>query len=270
MNIKKVLFITQEIIPYVPETPLSVEGRMLTQSIQESGREIRTFLPQWGTINERRNQLHEVIRLSGMNIIIDGNDHPLIIKVASIQAAHMQVYFIDNDDYFDKRGMACDAQGTEYDDNAERAVFYARGVLETVKKLRWCPDIIYCQGWISAVAPLYIKTLFGEDPSYVNSRVVFELGAPRLEKPLPDNFVSCLTLRNVTGDLLKEQNLEFKDSDDLSRLAINFSDAVTVSAPDVNPALLDYARQKGLPVLPYSDEKNYGEQFGNFFESLVS
>ena len=116
MNIKKVLFINQEIIPYVPETPMSTEGRMLTQSIQESGREIRTFLPQWGCINERRNQLHEVIRLSGMNIIIDGNDHPLIIKVASIQAAHMQVYFIDNDDYFEKRGMAYDPQNEEYDD----------------------------------------------------------------------------------------------------------------------------------------------------------
>ena len=120
MNVKKVLFITQEIIPYVPETPMSIEGRQLTQSIQESGREIRTFLPQWGCINERRNQLHEVIRLSGMNIIIDGNDHPLIIKVASIQAARMQVYFIDNDDYFDKCGMTYDENGEEYAYDTEK------------------------------------------------------------------------------------------------------------------------------------------------------
>lgn len=269
MNIKKVLFINQEIIPYVPETPMSTEGRMLTQSIQESGREIRTFLPQWGCINERRNQLHEVIRLSGMNIIIDGNDHPLIIKVASIQAAHMQVYFIDNDDYFEKRGMAYDPQNEEYDDNAERAVFYARGVLETVKKLRWCPDVIYCQGWISAIAPLYIKTIFKEDPSFANSKVVFELSPLALKKQLPENFKSCLLLRNVTEALLKKQKMDFVEADDLIRLAINFSDAVTVSSPDTSKDLLNYAQQKGLPVLPYSEDKDYGQRYGDFFESLA-
>ena len=142
----KVLFITQEITPYVSESEMSLVGRNLPQAIQEKGREIRTFMPKWGNINERRNQLHEVIRLSGMNIIIDDTDHPLIIKVASIGAARMQVYFIDNDDYFLKRGMMCDDENNEYADNIERAVFFARGVLETVKKLRWVPDVVHCQG----------------------------------------------------------------------------------------------------------------------------
>lgn len=157
MKAKKVLFITQEITPYVSESPLSVMGRELPQYIQEKGREIRTFMPKWGNINERRKQLHEVIRLSGMNLIIDDTDHPLIIKVASIQSARMQVYFIDNDDYFLHRQMVADEEGNEYADNDERAIFYARGVLETVKKLRWCPEIIHCHGWMSAFAGMYIK-----------------------------------------------------------------------------------------------------------------
>jgi starch synthase len=133
MKAKKILFITQEMVPYVAESPVATAGRVLPQSIQESGFEIRNFMPRWGIINERRNQLHEVIRLSGMNIIIDDTDHPLVIKVPSIQSARMQVYFIDNDDFFHKRLMMYDEKGVEYSDNIERAVFYARGVLETVK-----------------------------------------------------------------------------------------------------------------------------------------
>ena len=153
---KKILFINQEICPYVPESEMSIMGRQLPQKIQESGYEIRTFMPKWGSINERRGQLHEVIRLLGMNLIIDDTDHPLIIKVASIPNTRIQVYFIDNEDYFMKRQMTRDESGEEYPDNGERAIFFARGVLETVKKLRWTPDIIHCQGWMAAVIPLYI------------------------------------------------------------------------------------------------------------------
>ena len=163
MSAKKILFITQEMVPYVDDSAMSLSGRSIPQAVQENGREIRTFMPRWGIINERRNQLHEVIRLSGMNIIIDDTDHPLIIKVASIQSARMQVYFIDNDDYFHHRAMMNDADGSEYEDNAERAIFYARGVLETVKKLRWCPDVIHCHGWMSAIAPLYIRTAYKDE-----------------------------------------------------------------------------------------------------------
>lgn len=150
---KKVLFINQEITPYVPETHMSVLGRDLPQKMHENGFDVRTFMPKWGNINERRGQLHEVIRLSGMNLIINDNDHPLIIKVASLPSSRLQIYFIDNDDYFQKRQMGTDEQGIEYADNGERAIFFARGVLETVKKLRWTPDIIVCQGWMGAVVP---------------------------------------------------------------------------------------------------------------------
>ena len=174
-KVNKVLFITQEIAPYVSDSEMALLGRNLPAAIQDKGREIRTFMPKWGNINERRNQLHEVIRLSGMNLIIDDTDHPLIIKVASIQSSRMQVYFIDNDDYFQNRMQACDENGNEYEDNDERAVFYARGVLETVKKLRWQPDIIHCHGWISALAPLYIKRAYREEPSFRDSKVVYSL-----------------------------------------------------------------------------------------------
>ena len=155
---KKILYITQEMVPFVPETDMAQMGRYLPQATQEKSREIRSFMPKWGIINERRNQLHEVIRLSGINIVVDDTDHPLVIKVASITAARMQIYFIDNDDFFSGRGMGTDADGNEYSDNAERAAFYARGVLETIKKLKWSPDIIHCIGWMSSFVPLYIKT----------------------------------------------------------------------------------------------------------------
>ena len=159
MEKKKVLFISQEITPYLPESEISEIGRFLPQGIQERGKEIRTFMPRFGCVNERRNQLHEVIRLSGMNLVINDNDHPLIIKVASIQAARMQVYFIDNDDYFQRKFTTVNDQGEEFDDNDERAIFFARGVLETVIKLRWAPDIIHCHGWFTGIFLFFARKL---------------------------------------------------------------------------------------------------------------
>ena len=169
MSKTKILFVTQEMIPYMPETEIAKTCRELPQAIQERGHEIRTFMPKYGSINERRNQLHEVIRLSGMNLIIDDTDHPLIIKVASIQAARMKVYFTDNDDYFQRKvGEVMDEANRE--DNDERSIFYARGVLETVKKLRWEPDIIHCHGWLASLVPLYIRNLMPTTPASATRR----------------------------------------------------------------------------------------------------
>ena len=160
MKKKKILFISQEITPYLEENELALIGRKLPQGIQEKGKEIRTFMPKFGCINERRNQLHEVIRLSGMNLIIDDNDHPLIIKVGSIQAARMQVYFIDSEDYFQRKAVFHDKEkGKFFADNDERAIFFARGVLETVKKLGWVPDIIHCHGWMTGLVPYIYKNI---------------------------------------------------------------------------------------------------------------
>ena len=200
---KKVLFINQEITPYVPETEMSILGRDLPQKTQEAGFEIRTFMPKWGTINERRGQLHEVIRLSGMNLIIDETDHPLIIKVASIPTSRLQIYFIDNDDYFQKRQMSANESGDDYADNGERAIFYARGVLETVKKLRWTPDIIVCQGWISAVVPFYIKKAFNEEPSFANAKVITSFHENQLKSDLGEDFTKLVDFKEAQSSLLE-------------------------------------------------------------------
>ena len=264
----KVLFITQEIIPYVAESDMSNAGRKLPQAIQEKGREIRTFMPKWGNVNERRNQLHEVIRLSGMNLIIDDTDHPLIIKVASIQAARMQVYFIDNDDYFQNRLMATDEEGKEYEDNDERAIFYARGVLETVKKLRWCPEMIHCQGWISALVPLYIKKAYMEEPSFRDSKVVLSLFENDLNSNLQDNIIEKIMLKNIERSDIEDVIPTPTTFKDLYKLAISYSDGIVLHSDKVNPELIEYAREKGIPVLQHQDPETFVDALNNFYEEI--
>jgi starch synthase len=268
MKATKILFINQEIAPYVPDSEMSLMGRNLPQAIQEKGREIRTFMPKWGNINERRNQLHEVIRLSGINLIIDETDHPLIIKVASIQSARMQVYFIDNDDYFMKRQMAANEHGEEYPDNGERAIFFARGVLETVKKLRWVPDIIHCQGWMGAVVPLYIKTAYHEEPSFANTKVVTSLFENELKSSLGTNFKKCVEFRDAKKELLENYKEDF-DFIELGKLAIDYSDGVIEASQNVNHQLLSYATEKNVPTLNFPGEENYTDAY-NAFYNLIS
>ena len=266
----KVLFITQEITPYVPESEMATIGRQLPQAIQEKGREIRTFMPKWGNVNERRNQLHEVIRLSGMNLIIDDTDHPLIIKVASIQAARMQVYFIDNDDYFQHRLMATDENGSEYQDNDERAIFYARGVLETVKKLRWCPDIIHCQGWISAFVPLYIKKAYKDEPSFRDSKVIFSLFGETLECNPQEGLVDKLMLKGIEKSDIEEVIGTPENWKDLCKLAITYSDGIIVNSEKADKELIDYAREKGIPVLECQSQEIDATAYNNFYDEVWS
>ena len=265
---KKVLFINQEITPYVPESELSILGKMLPQAMQERGYEIRTFMPKWGTINERRGQLHEVIRLSGMNLIIDDTDHPLIIKVASIPVSRIQVYFIDNDDYFQKRKMEENENGEEYADNGERAIFFARGVLETVKKLRWTPDIIVCQGWMSAVVPLYVKTAYHDEPSFTNAKVVTSLFTKQLKNDLGTRFKHCVEFREAKSSLLESYSDDFNFVE-LGKLAIDFSDGIVEAGTEVNGALMEYAKSKGLPLLNYPGAENYADAYDQFYTRLL-
>lgn len=262
---KKILFINQEIIPYVPDSELSLMGKALPQVMQENGHEIRTFMPKWGTINERRGQLHEVIRLSGMNLIIDDTDHPLIIKVASIAQTRIQVYFIDNEDYFSKRQMTINEKGEDYSDNGERAIFFARGVLETVKKLRWVPDIIHVQGWMGAVVPLYIKTAYHDEPSFANTKVVTSLFTKSLNSELGDNFKRCVEFRDAKAELLKKYNDKF-DFEELGKLAIDYSDGVIAANKDVNEKLLKYAKSNHIPTLAYPED--FGDAYEAFYEQI--
>ena len=263
----KVLFITQEMTPYVSESEMSLVGRNLPQAIQEKGREIRTFVPKWGNINERRNQLHEVIRLSGMNLIIDDTDHPLIIKVASIQSARMQVYFIDNDDYFQNRLQVVDENGVEYEDNDARAIFYARGVLETVKKLRWCPDVIHCHGWMTALAPLYIKKAYKDEPSFRDAKVVFSLYDNDFKEPFHPDFASKLLLKGIS----KKDVADLKEPVDytaLCKLAVDYSDGVIQQSEHVNEEVIAYARQIGKPVLGYQSPEIFADACNDFYDQV--
>ncbi len=267
MTAKKVLFINQEITPYVPESELSLLGKQLPHTIQEKGYEIRTFMPKWGNINERRGMLHEVIRLSRMMLIIDETDHPLIIKVASIPQTRIQVYFIDNEDYFSKRQMEADEKGEEYPDNGERAVFFARGVLETVKKLRWVPDIIHCQGWMSAIIPLYIKTAYHDEPSFANTKVITSLFSKELKNDLGENLKQAITYKDAKPELLSKYKETF-DFMELGKMAIDYSDGIVEAGREVNPTLLKYAQDNGKPIMSYPGEEDYGEQYHQFYQQI--
>lgn len=270
MSAKKVLFITQEITPYVPESELSLIGQNLPQAIQEKGREIRTFMPKWGIVNERRNQLHEVIRLSGMNLIIDDTDHPLIIKVASVQAARRQVYFIDNDDYFQHRLMTTDEDGNDYEDNGERAIFYARGVLETVKKLRWCPDVIHCHGWMSAMVPLYIKKAYNDEPSFRDSKVVFSVYGDGFKSNLADNFHEQLLLRNITPEDASMMNKPV-NYNELCKLAMSYSDGVIQNSENVDAELLEYAKNLNIPFVEYQQSfDDYADACNTLYDQVLA
>lgn len=264
----KILYITQEISPYLPQTPLADISRKLPESILEKGYEVRLFMPKYGNINERRNQLHEVIRLSGMNIIIDDTDHQLIIKVATLQPSRMQVYFIDNDDYFQHHGVKDIEIRQTPEDNDERIMFYVRGVIETVKKLRWEPAVIQNVGWITALAPLYLKKIYESDPSFRASKIVYSLVEDSFEGTLDPRFIEKLMLDGFTKEDLAEIAEGPVDSLALNKLAIRYADGVAQLMPGVAHELLDYANELGKPLLSYSEDENLAQNYLDFYNSL--
>jgi starch synthase len=266
---KKVLFVNQEIKPYVPSSEMSEFGYNMPCIMQQEGYEIRSFMPKWGNINERRGQLHEVIRLSGINLIIDDMDHPLIIKVASIPQTRIQVYFIDNEDYFQKRKMTQDEMGNDYPDNGERAIFFARGVLETVKKLRWAPDIIHCQGWMSAVIPFYVKTAYHDEPQFANSKVVTSMFSDQPHGDFGSKFKKSLEFKTAKSSMLKKYGDKF-DFMELGKLAIDYSDGIVRTSPDVKQQIIDYAEAEGKPVLNQPEQETVGKVYKDFYEKLLA
>jgi starch synthase len=267
MKKANVLFVNQEINPYLKDSHMGFIGRHLPQGIQEKGKEIRTFMPRYGCINERRNQLHEVIRLSGMNLIIDDTDHPLIIKVASIQSARMQIYFIDNDDYFQRKYTFWDKAEKFYKDNDERAIFYARGVLETVKKLGWGPDVIHCHGWMSSVVPLYVKRSFRDNPLFTDAKVVVSLYNDDFEDALSKDLVDKINFESLQDDDLKH----YKKGNyvNMMKAAIDYSDGIIIGHPDVNPELIAYATKSNKPVLEYKTPEEYINAYDEFYDELL-
>lgn len=269
----RILFISQEIYPYLAEeTPTRLLNRQLPEYFQSHGYETRTFMPKFGDINERRNQLHEVIRLSGMNLIISESDHPLLIKVASIQQARIQIYFIDNDDLFHRRKGVVDANGVEYADNDDRVIFFARGSIETVKKLRWTPNIILCSGWMSALAPLYLKKAYNNEPFFAHSKIVLMLDDQEYTKPFGTKFSEKLRIDGISNTDVRSIAGFNVGYEELMRLAVDYSDAIVYASPHVNQRVMNYAETKGKPILPYMEQENINDvckRQWEFFQTLL-
>ena len=267
MEKKKILFITQEIFPFSPKTEISSTARRLPQVIQEAGKEIRVFTPRFGSINERRHQLHEVIRLSGLNICIDDNDHPLIIKVASVSAARMQVYFIDNEEYFKRKTNLQDEKGKCHPDNDEKAIFFCRGVLETVKKLGWQPDVIHCHGWMTGIMALYVKHIYNKDPHFKDTKVVYSFYNDKFDAPWDKRFSEKLLFEGFPQDIADK----FKDSSflNVSKIITDHCDGVTIAIENLQPDLKDIYDTSECHKMAFTNEENQAKELSLFFDKVI-
>ncbi|MGL5914369.1 MAG: glycogen/starch synthase [Bacteroidales bacterium] len=263
----KILFVNQEMTPYLAETPMGKLARTLPQEIQEKDFEVRSFMPRYGIINERRNQLHEVIRLSGLNIVIGEGDHSLIIKVASIPSARMQVYFIDNEDFFRRKAMVFDEGDAFFGDNDERMIFFSRGTLETIKKLRWQPNIVQCSGWFSFITPLLVKKAYHDDPLFADTKVVLVLNDEAFDAKFCPYFNQKLELDGVNSD--EVASLSKAGYLDLVKFALNYTDGIIMGSKTIHPELKKYVESLNLPILPYSEESHV-DLYADFYDTILA
>ena len=264
---KKILYITPEIFPYLPESYISNICRFLPQGIQEKENEIRTFMPKYGCINERKNLLHEVIRLSGQNIIIEDNDHPLIIKVASLQSVRMQIYFIDSEDFFKRKEMFYDEEGKFFEDNDSRVIFFAKGVIETVRKLTWNPDIIHCHGWISALVPLFIKTIYKDNPLFQDTKIIYSIYGDHFKDKFSSNFSKKLKLTGVDKEYLT--HLKIPNYDNLIKTAIDYSDGLIIAHPEVKSSTMTYLKNYKQPQFVHLNSEEFVDGYDAFYEQMM-
>ena len=262
------LIVSQEMQPYTAASEIANIARKLPQYIQEKGMEIRVLMPRFGTINERRHRLHEVVRLSGMNIIVDDDDYPLIIKVASLPEARMQVYFLDNEDFFKRKGIFNDADGKPFEDNSDRMVFFCKGVIETVKKFGWAPDVVHCNGWMTSLIPLYLKTAYKGEPLFQHSKVVYSVCNGSPEETFTDSFLAKASINNLTeSDLKAYQN---DQGIALHHGAIAFADALIQGSEDIDEDVKNALSETDKPVLEYQGEAGFEAPYKDFFESLAT
>jgi len=267
MDKKRVLYVSQEITPYTGETEMGSVASFLPQKTQESGKDIRMFLPRFGTINERRHQLHEVIRLSGMNLIIDDFDHQLIIKVASIQKLRLQVYFIDNEEYFPSKQMFHDKEGNLILNNDERMIFYCKGVIETVRKLGWAPDIIHCQGWFSSLIPMYIKKVYAEEPLFENVKVIYSVFANDFDGIKGGDLANKLLFENIEKEDVSK--VQLPTTNNLHKFAIDYADAIVQASDNIDKDLLSYIDSSEKPFMTYPGAEDYVDAYQNFYNELI-
>ena len=267
MKDKRILYVSSEVIPYLPETEISSMSFEAPRMVNSNGGQIRIFMPRYGNINERRHQLHEVIRLSGMNLVINDLDMPLIIKVASIPKERMQVYFIDNEDYFKRKATYADEDGNFFDDNDERAIFFAKGVIETVKKLNWSPDIIHVHGWLASFLPLYLKTYYSNEPLFENSKIVTSLYANGFNKALNVELINKIKFDGIDDDHIA--HLKTPDYFNVMKTAMDNSDAVIVGSDEISPNFEAYLKNLEKPVLKYHNKEEFSQAYLDFYQSKV-
>ena len=267
MEKARILYISQHIVPFLPATQMSSVSRNLPQAVHEKGREIRVFTPRFGKINERRHQLHEVIRLSGMNLMIDDTDHPLVIKVASIPTARMQVYFIDNDEFFKRKAVLRDAKDELFADNDERTIFFARGVLETVKKLGWAPDIVHCHGWMTSIVPVYLKQMFAKDPYFAESKIITSIYDEGFEGALDSRMAEKMKQDGI--DPKSIECIENPTFEALNSLSIQSSDGLIVGSENLSSETAKAMEDSGLPTMSYHGEEGYVGDINNFYDTIL-
>jgi len=267
MEDKRILYVSSEVVPYLAENEVSLMSYDVPKMINDQGGQIRIFMPRYGNINERRHQLHEVIRLSGMNLVINDMDMPLIIKVASIPKERIQVYFIDNDEYFKRKATFSDEEGVLYPDNDERAIFFAKGVVETVKKLNWVPDIIHVHGWLAAMLPVYMKHYYKDEALFANTKIVTSVYNQGFEGTLDDNMLKKVLFDNVPKkdvDVLAIPNYI-----NIMKASIAHSDAVIIASENLTGELAQFVEASGKPFLPFVGKDNFASAYTNFYRNQV-
>lgn len=251
---KRILFISNEMSPYLELTEFSEMVNKLAIKSNDSGLEVRCIMPRFGVINERRHRLHEVVRLSGINVSVDNDDMPLQIKVASLPNARLQIYFLDNEDLFKRKFIFTDENDKWYDDNDIRTIFFCKGALETVKKFGWPPDIIHCSGWMTGLIPAYLKTVYKKEPVFSHSKIVYTIGQNTFKEKLGNAFLK----KALIHPSIKEKDLEvFKDTNNTAmfRGGASYADAITFGAEKIEKKLIDeFTKVRGKKTLQYNAE----------------
>ncbi|NQX86294.1 MAG: glycogen/starch synthase [Flavobacteriaceae bacterium] len=267
MKDKRILYVSSEVVPYLPETEISSMSFETPRMVNKQGGQIRIFMPRYGNINERRHQLHEVIRLSGINLVINDLDMPLIIKVASIPKERIQVYFIDNEEYFKRKATLTDEYGNLFPDNDERSIFFAKGVIETVKKLNWAPDIIHVHGWLASLLPLYLKEYYKNEPLFANSKIVTSVYNQSFDNTLNTSMVEKIKFDNIDDEaisILKEPSYN-----NIMKVAIDYSDALVVGSETIPTELETHLKDSGKPILGYHSLEDFADAYTEFYTTKV-
>jgi len=267
MNGKKILFVSSELVPYLPENQVSLMSYEAPRMVNSNGGQIRIFMPRYGNINERRHQLHEVIRLSGMNLVINDMDMPLIIKVASIPRERIQVYFIDNEEYFKRKGTFADAEGNLFPDNDERAIFFAKGVVETVKKLNWSPDIIHVHGWMASLLPLYLRKYYADEPLFIESKIVTSVYGQGYDGALNGKMKGKIAFDGIEEESISV--LSTPNYNNLLKVAVDYSDAIIFASEEVPEELKNHIENLSKPVLPYVSLQEAEDAYTHFYQTEV-